>query len=177
MATGNERELGSGSNTSMNTQSDMSMTEFMKQSMMMFGENKQGKVKEPNTYGGARDALMIDGWIRALERYSTFYEWSTERTCLFATTLLRERADAWFRTLEAINEAPTTWLEFKQLLIDFFRPDNANRIARDKLAKLKQTGNLVDYINTFMDIKLAIPIMTDEEATDKFVRGLMQKGM
>ncbi|OBZ80710.1 hypothetical protein A0J61_11241 [Choanephora cucurbitarum] len=28
-----------------------------------------------------------------------------------------------------------------------------------------------------MDIKLAIPIMTDEEATDKFVRGLMQKGM
>ena len=63
------------------------------------------------------------------------------------------------------------------MLIDFFRPDNSVRIARDKLAALRQTGNLVDYVNAFMDIKLAIPSMTDEEACDKFVRGLALKSM
>ena len=153
------------------------MAELIKQFTTVLAENKQVRIKEPNTYDGTRDALLIDGWIRSVERYTEFYGWSTEKSCLFATTLLRDRADAWYRTLEVANDTPTSWLEFKRLLIDFFRPDNSVRIARDKLAALKQTSNLVDYINAFMDIKLAIPGMTDEEACDKFVRGLAMKSM
>ena len=153
------------------------MAELIKQFTTMLAENKQVRIKEPNTYDGTRDALLIDGWIRSVERYTEFHGWSSEKSCLFATTLLRDRADAWYRTLEVANDTPTSWLEFKRLLIDFFRPDNSVRIARDKLAALRQTGNLVDYINTFMDIKLAIPGMTDEEACDKFVRGLAMKSM
>ncbi|CAO3639512.1 unnamed protein product [Mucor hiemalis] len=137
----------------------------------------QTRIKEPSFYDGTRDALLIDGWIRSVERYTTFNTWTPERSCLFATTLLRDRADAWFRTIELTDEAPTTCLEFKKLLIEFFRPDNSVRIARDKLAVLTQTNDVVTYINQFMDIKLAIPGMTDEEACDKFVRGLNNKQM
>ncbi|KAI9325522.1 hypothetical protein BD770DRAFT_405243 [Pilaira anomala] len=61
--------------------------------------------------------------------------------------------------------------------MEFFRPDNASRIARDKFAALRQTGDLVTYINELMDIKLAITTMTDEEACDKFIRGLSLKSM
>ncbi|OBZ81557.1 Transposon Tf2-9 polyprotein, partial [Choanephora cucurbitarum] len=153
------------------------MAELIRQFTSILSENKQVRIKEPNTYDGTRDALLIDGWIRSIERYTEFHGWSTEKSCLFATTLLRDRADAWYRTLEVSNDTPTSWLEFKRLLIDFFRPDNSVRIARDKLAALRQTGNLVDYVNAFMDIKLAIPGMTDEEACDKFVRGLALKSM
>lgn len=153
------------------------MAELIRQFTTVLAENKQVRIKEPNTYDGTRDALVIDGWIRSVERYTEFHGWSTEKSCLFATTLLRDRADAWYRTLEVANDVPTSWLEFKRLLIDFFRPDNSVRIARDKLAALRQTGNLVDYVNAFMDIKLAIPSMTDEEACDKFVRGLASKSM
>lgn len=153
------------------------MAELIKKFTTAMVENKQVRVKEPNTYDGTRDALLIDGWMRSVERYINFQGWNVERSYLFATTLLRDRADAWFRTIELTDEAPTTWLELKRMITEFFRPDNSVRIARDRLAVLKQTGDLVSYINNFMDIKLAIPSMTDDEGCDKFVRGLVNKQM
>ncbi len=135
------------------------------------------RMSEPLPYDGTRDALMIDGWVRSVERFSDFHEWDDTKTCRFAITLLRGRADAWCRTLEAGDEFPTSWLELKRLLIAFFRPDNSTRIARDKLVSLKQTTDLVGYINQFMDIKLALPNMNEEEATDRFVRGLSNRRM
>jgi hypothetical protein len=153
------------------------MAELIKRFTTAMSENKQIKVKEPNTYDGTRDALLIDGWLRSVERYVNFQGWNAERSYLFGITLLRDRADAWFRTIELTDEAPTTWLELKRLITEFFRPDNSARIARDRLAALKQTGDLVTYINNFMDIKLAIPGMTDDEGCDKFVRGLISKPM
>lgn len=151
--------------------------ELIKHFTTLLAENKNAKVKEPSTYDGTRDALVIDGWVRSVERYIAFFNWTQEKSYLFASTLMRDRADAWFRTIELEDDAPTTWLELKRLIIEFFRPDNANRMARDRLASLQQTGNLVTYINEFMDIKLAIPTITDDEACDKFVRGLSNQRM
>ncbi|KAG2193453.1 hypothetical protein INT47_004675 [Mucor saturninus] len=153
------------------------MAELIKKCTTAMTDSKQTRIKEPEVYDGTRDALIIDGWIRSIERFTTFNSWTPERSSLYATTLLRDRADAWFRTIELTDEAPTTWLELKRLITEFFRPDNSTRIARDKLASLKQTGDLVNYINEFMDVKLAIPTMTDEEGCDKFIRGLTSKMM
>lgn len=151
--------------------------ELIKHFTTLLADNKNAKVKEPSTYDGTRDALIIDSWVRSVERYIAFFNWSQEKSYLFASTLMRDRADAWFRTIELEENAPTTWLELKRLIIEFFRPDNANRLARDRLASLHQTGDLVMYINEFMDIKLAIPKITDDEACDKFVRGLSNPRM
>lgn len=162
-------------NTANNYNADMA--ELIKKFTTAMTDNKQTRIKEPEVYDGTRDALLIDGWVRSIERFTTFNSWTPERSYLYATTLLRGRADAWFRTIELTDDAPTTWLELKRLIIEFFRPDNSTRIARDKLAALKQTSDLVTYINEFMDIKLAIPTMTDEEGCDKFIRGLTSKMM
>lgn len=167
---------GSASNDN-NREHNIEMAELIKKFTTAMIDSKQTRIKEPAFYDGTRDALLIDGWIRSVERYTSFNSWTPERSCLFATTLLRDRADAWFRTIELTDEAPTTWLEFKRLLIEFFRPDNSIRIARDKMAVLTQTNDVVTYINQFMDIKLAIPGMTDEEGCDKFIRGLSSKQM
>ncbi|KAG2193616.1 hypothetical protein INT47_007239 [Mucor saturninus] len=142
--------------------------ELIKHFTTLLADNKNAKVKEPSTYDGTRDAIIIDSWVRSVERYIAFFNWSQEKSYLFASTLIRDRADAWFRTIELEENAPTTWLELKRLIIEFFRLDNANRLARDRLASLHQTGDLVMYINEFMDIKLAIPKITDDEACDKF---------
>lgn len=151
--------------------------ELIKHFTTLLADNKNAKIKEPATYDGTRDALVIDSWVRSVERYVAFFNWTQERSYLFASTLMRDRADAWFRTIELEEDAPTTWLELKRLIIEFFRPDNANRMARDRLACLQQTGNLVNYINDFMDIKLALPKMTNDEACDKFIRGLSNPRM
>lgn len=147
------------------------------------GEKKKMdiRMKEPDTYDGTRNASVIDGWIKSIERYSDFYNLNDAKTGLLALTLLRGRADAWYRTIEANNNDGTStsvsWLQIKRELIAFFRPDNATRLARDRMASLVQTGDLMDFVNGFMNLKLDIPNMTDEEAIDKFVRGLRDRDL
>lgn len=133
------------------------------------------RIKEPDTYDGSRSAATIDSWIQTVERYANFHNLDDNRTGLLAITLLRGRADAWYRSMDRNIQDPMGWLELKRELIDFFRPENTTRLARDKLAALVQVGDLTDYINTFMNIKLEIPNMTEEEAVDKFTRGLRDK--
>lgn len=131
------------------------------------------RTNEPSTYDGTRDALVIDGWIRAVERYGDIQNWDDTQIGNYAVTLFKGRADAWYRTIEpAEDETPLGWLAIKRSLIQFFRPENSVLVARDKIAVLRQDSDLTHYINTFMDLKLAIPDMHDGEATDRFVRGL-----
>jgi len=134
-------------------------------------------MSEPIPYHGNRDALQLDGWIRSVERFAAFHKWDDVKTFYFALTLLRDRADAWYRTVEIGDKAPSNWLELKRLIIEYFRPDNSVRIARDKLCSIRQTGDLVAYINEFMDLKLSLPGMNEEEAVDRFIRGLSLKRM
>lgn len=131
------------------------------------------RLKEPETYDGTRNASIIDSWIKSIERYADFYNLDDKRTGLLALSLLRGRADTWYRSIEKNEEeTPASWLYLKRELVAFFRPDNAVRLARDRIANLTQTGDLMSYINAFMNLKLEIPDMSEAEALDKFGRGL-----
>lgn len=151
------------------------LTEAIKKNNNESANSKLVRIKEPDTYDGSRSATIIDSWTQSINRYANFHSLDDSRTGLLAITLLRGRADAWYRSLEHDVQESMGWLELKRELIAFFRPDNAIRLARDKLAALTQTGDLTDYINSFMNIKLEIPTMTEEEAVDKFTRGLRDK--
>lgn len=131
------------------------------------------RLRDPDTYDGARNASMIDGWINTIERHKNFFGWDDARTRLFAITFLRGRADTWYRSLEGTDSDPEGWTELKHRLVETFRPDNATRLARDELAALTQTGSVSEYVNAFMDIRLLlIKEVTDNEACDRFIRGL-----
>lgn len=162
-----ENTLGEGIN--MNGDISMLIREFTR---ALQNNGGSYKTAEPSTYNGARDALIIDSWIRSIERFSEFNQWENVRTKNYALTLLRGRAEAWYRSLEVANDEPNDWATFKKELIDFFRPENSRRLARDKLQNYVQTGSLVDYINGFMDIIVGIPGISDDESCDRFMRGL-----
>lgn len=130
------------------------------------------KTNEPSTYDGTMDANVIDSWIDAVERYATVQGWSDDQTGLYAVTLLRGRANNWFRSTRKEKDALPGWLTLKRTLIAFFRPDDTTLIARDRLACLRQHSDLRTYIDQFIDIKLALPTMTDDDAADRFTRGL-----
>ncbi|KAG2190427.1 hypothetical protein INT47_010044, partial [Mucor saturninus] len=142
--------------------------------MREVNKNKNIKAKEPDYYYGDRDAVKIDGWISSVENYSRAQKMNDEEIGIYALGLLKEKADTWYRTVEKPQEGEASlgWLELKRALVEFFCPENSELIARDKIAKLTQTGDVNSYINKFMDLKLAIKNMTDVEACDKFMRGL-----
>lgn len=137
--------------------------------------NRPPRTTEPPTYDGSRDAMIIDSWIRTFERYTDYQGWDSVQKKRYAVTLLRGRADTWYRTLETSEEEPENWLAFKRELIEFFRPDDSARLARDRLAVYRQMGSLNNYVNEFMDIIAAIPGITEDESCDKFMRGLSNR--
>jgi hypothetical protein len=60
------------------------------------------------------------------------------------------------------------------LLRKEFVPINAVIQARDRLASLTQKGSVTDYINEFRRLKLQIPDLSQGDALDRFVRGLVK---
>lgn len=150
------------------------ITEFTR---ALKGNHTGHRTTEPSTYDGTRDAMVIDSWIRTLERYADFHGWDHTRMKNYAVTLLRGRADVWYRTLEIAQDEPEDWLTLKRELIAYFRPENATRLARDKLAGFHQTGSLVDYINGYMDIIAALPKISEDESCDRFMRGLSNRNI
>lgn len=95
----------------------------------------------------------------------------------YATTLLRGQADIWWRRLELSGAAAhiTTWEKFKEAVTKEFRPARTAQLARDRLASLRQTGTVDQYVREFRALQLLIPGMSEEEALDRFVRGLMPR--
>ena len=66
----------------------------------------------------------------------------------------------------------TNWAEFAIGLRRQFEPINAIRVARDKLARLRQDKSVQDYTARFRTIVLQVPDMSEAELMDRFIRGL-----
>ena len=68
--------------------------------------------------------------------------------------------------------AISTWAEFQQELRKYFAPSNAEKEARARLRRLKQTGSVRDYINDFTTLMLEISDMSDKDSLFYFQDGL-----
>src|SRR6201995_2063753 len=68
-----------------------------------------------------------------------------------------------------------SWFDFQQSLISMFKPVNAKKIARDKLAMLKQTNSVAKYNFDFTQLCLEINDISESEKLDKYIRGLTDR--
>jgi len=66
----------------------------------------------------------------------------------------------------------TDWRSFKNALTEQFKPVNAVKTARDKLASIKQVKSVQEYSANFRSLVLEIPGITEDEKIDRFSRGL-----
>ncbi|KAG1177351.1 hypothetical protein G6F36_010832 [Rhizopus arrhizus] len=140
-------------------------------------ENNQNNVRIPipSTYGGERSAAVINLWIQEVERYLSFYNVHPNRWISYAVTLLKGRSQKWWNHLIQKQEEPQTWEQFKQGLEYAFKPTYSEQNARDRLANIRQTSSVSEYVDEFQDILLDLPRVSDDEALDRFIRGLKDK--
>lgn len=68
-----------------------------------------------------------------------------------------------------------TWAAFYEALTLEFQPINTTKIARDKLAELRQRNSVQAYVFEFRNVVAEVPNMSEEEKVDKFIRGLKEK--
>ncbi|KAL4347716.1 hypothetical protein GQ457_17G007680 [Hibiscus cannabinus] len=66
----------------------------------------------------------------------------------------------------------STFDDFKRELKRQFYPENAEDEARARLRRLKQSGNIRDYIKEFTNLVLEIPDLSDKDSLFNFMDGL-----
>ncbi|KAG1032143.1 hypothetical protein G6F43_013823 [Rhizopus delemar] len=136
-------------------------------------ESNQNNVRIPipSTYGGERSAAVINLWIQEVERYLSFYNVHPNQWISYAVTLLKGRSQKWWNHLIQKQEEPQTWEQFKQDLEYALKPTYSEQNARDRLANIRQTSSVSEYVDEFQDVLLDLPRVSDDEALDRFVRG------
>ncbi|KAK0574684.1 hypothetical protein LWI29_027341 [Acer saccharum] len=132
------------------------------------------QVPKPSTYSGNRKAMEVENFLFGLEQYLEAKGVRDDATRIAnAPAFLRESAQLWWRRKHGDTINPIrTWDDFKRELKKQFSPTNAEKEARGRLRRLKQSGTISDYIKEFTTLILEIEDMSDKDKLFYFMDGL-----
>ncbi|TXG69042.1 hypothetical protein EZV62_003977 [Acer yangbiense] len=134
------------------------------------------EVEDVRTYG-TRNAMEVENFLFGLEQYFEAKGARDNATKIAnAPTFLRDAAQLWWRrkhgdTGKGINPIHT-WEDFKKELKRQLCPTNAEKEARGRLRRLKQTGSIRDYVKEFTTLSLEIEDMSEKDSLFYFMDGL-----
>lgn len=139
--------------------------------------NNLGSVQaaKPRTYSGnlGSDPSV---WLFQYQQYVEVLGVPQSSWVRLAATYLDGKAATWWRGLvkQQVDENPNniTWDYFKESLIAVFKPVNSSKIARDRLAVLKQDKSVSLYNSRFTELVLEIDDIAESEKLDRYIRGL-----
>ena len=123
----------------------------------------------------------IGQFIEKFDQYFAFFDLpqspplpAAQRVCMVVTKLDGD-ASTWFRHYRQRNlgnRNPRSWQDFKILLRNKYEPVNKEDTLRDKLAQLVQSKSVAAYTTRFEKLLNQLPSVSDDEALDRYIRGL-----
>lgn len=136
------------------------------------------KPNKPQCFSGERHEFKVRAWLYQVKQYITLAQVGSTTNIddstkiSLASTFLSGTAATWWYTIIASNQAPTTWKDFEQLVLQEFVPFDSVQRSRDKLKRLVQRKSVSSYLSEFRNIALMVPDMTEGEKVDRFCQGL-----
>lgn len=130
------------------------------------------RLPEPDSFSGDRSAGAVESWVRTVERYLQLSTFEDHQWVPYAVMKLRGEAEEWWQQQTLYGNNINDWGPFRSMIIKEYRPLNATQAARDQIAELQQTSSVTEYVAKFRSARILVPSMTDEEALDRFTRGL-----
>lgn len=137
---------------------------------------------KPDSFDGRRDFLMLSSWLYKVAQYLTLIHVSNPTTPIpdetrvtFASSFLTSTASIWWFTIVQSGNVPSSWSDFKSLVLQEFVPSDHQTRARDKLRRLKQTHSVSKYLSEFRNCVLTIADISGGEKFDRFVHGLKKE--
>ena len=123
-------------------------------------------------YDGQRDVSALQAYKRALETLFSYAGnvMSAHDRLLMATSHLTGPARFWWNEHQLSDFVD--WPDFLTALNREFYPVDAIQRARDRLARLRQTGSVREYQDQFRQLVTQIPDYSESEKKDRFLRGL-----
>ena len=131
------------------------------------------KPKSPEEFDPAKKK-DIDTWLFQVEVYYQLHPQLSDLVKIIdCSSYFRGAAQTWWRHLASSRDITTmTWAAFRAAIQARWQLVNTVRTARDRIANIRQLTSVQDFTQRFLDLKVQIPTMTEEEAIDKYVRGL-----
>jgi hypothetical protein len=133
------------------------------------------KPSKPTRFNGALGSDPTV-WLFIFNQYAELSNVAVDQRPKLAATYLDDKAATWWMHLVSQqhnnNADAVTWQMFYDGLVTAFKPVNSKKIARNKLAGLKQTHSVQKYNDEFRTICRDIDDISEAEKLDKYVRGL-----
>jgi hypothetical protein len=135
------------------------------------------KPAKPKGYAADRGSDP-DVWLFQFEQYAELVGLTDREKVQLAATFLEGPAAVWWRSvaIELQTHQPPnniiTWTSFKNQLVQQFKPIDSTKMARDRLAELKQVGSVQKYNAEFNRLVLEAGNVGPIEALDRYTRGL-----
>lgn len=130
--------------------------------------SRKSKINKPEEFEG-KPGQSLQSFVGHMELFLR-NEKEAEKTDI-AASYLRGAAYEWYLVAKEHNLI-VNWESMKQNLYATFEPVNKVELARDKLAVIRQTSTIERYNEEFRKIIFNIPRLSQDEAMDRYKRGL-----
>jgi hypothetical protein len=138
------------------------------------------KPDKPANFSGRRNE-SVDSWLFQFQQYFALVPVPEDQQAFFAATFFKDNAALWWQSwvnaqfIVHGQPAQANWDEFAAAVRGQFKPVNADRIARERLANLRQTTSVAAYTHTFRTILLDLPNMNEADRLFAYIRGLKKE--
>ena len=133
-------------------------------------ERSVRKFREPSSFSG--DPSSFKQWLFSVEESLSLVP--SKDPVAFVSSYLEGNAKRWFMALCGDGKRPQSWDEFRSLLRAAFFPSHEKEQSRIALFRLRQTGSVQEYVNTFSSLSLASEDCDELTKTLLFVEGLSE---
>ena len=134
--------------------------------------------KDPPKYDGTSKYSELENWLYGVEMYLDAKGMLADiKAVPYVATLLSGAAATWWRyhrvaVRNGTAQGITHWDEFAKAILAHFRPENAERIAMEKLQRCTQSGSVRDYNQRIQLIMVELPEMNEKTRVYFYLAGL-----
>lgn len=140
------------------------------------------KLPKPSTFGGKANTARE--WLEVMVQHLTSAGLTNEdpRSVRFAAALLDQKAGQWWalhkqRTGDTTCGGFRTFNDFARILIEQYDDPIPETTARERIAKLKQTGSVLSYAQQYRALLVHLPDRSEPDRIHMFIKGLKPKLM
>ena len=137
---------------------------------------KAFKSIQPPEFKGFGEPVEARSWLKEMEKSFKIIGVEEGQKTIFATYLLKEEANYWWESKEAMEpEGVVTWERFTELFLQKYFPEHMESRMEIKFLELKQNNRTVaEYEKEFTELSRFVPhfVDTDKKKARRFQHGL-----
>lgn len=138
----------------------------------------QLRPEKPPKYDGTSKYSELENWLTTVDLYLKAKNMHTSSKAVdYVATLLSGPAVTWWRyhriaVSQGMARQITYWDDFQEALLRHFRPEDAERLAREKLQRCTQKTSVRDYNQKFQLLMVELPTMDEKDRKFAYFTGL-----